>query len=195
MFNRNWKKFIKITKNRKPTGFLIEAIEKLGPLKGLVLDLGCGVGVDAKYLAEKGFIVEAVDLNKDSVECSQKICGDLPVTVIKKNIINYKISAGKYSLIISWNTLSFLKKSNAIKILINIQKGLIKGGIFVFGFFGPEDDWNKKNSKMSFFKIEEIKKILSGLEFIKILEVKEKCPAATGEIKFWHKIQGIARKK
>ncbi len=195
MLNHTWDKFIKATKNRKPVGFLIETVEKLKSPKGLALDLGCGSGVDAKYLAENGFRVEAVDLDKKCINQTEKICKGLPVTVIQKNIIDYEIGANAYQIIISWNTLPFLKKEEAIKVLSSIQEGLIQGGFFVFGLFGPEDDWAKNHPEMSFWGIEELKRLLSRMEFIKILEEKQKKAGATGEIKFWHQIQGIAKKK
>jgi hypothetical protein len=45
---------------------------------------------------------------------------------------------------------------------------------------------------MSFWTVKEFKDLLSEMKFIKILEIKDKKPSATGEIKFWHQIQGIA---
>lgn len=190
-----WDKFIEVTKNRKPVGFLLEVAEKLKSPKGLALDLGCGAGVDAKYLAENGFQVEAVDLDKNCLIQTEKICKGLPVAVIQKNIIDYEIKTNAYQIIISWNTLPFLKKEEAIKVLSGIQEGLIQGGFFVFGLFGPEDGWAKNHPEMSFGTVEELERLLSKMEFIKLLEERQRKPAATGEIKFWHQIQGIAKKK
>jgi len=194
MFTFRWHRFIEATKNRKPVGFLIEAVERLSSAGGLALDLGCGAGVDAKYLAENGFLVEAVDLDKNSIIQTRNICRGLPVKIIQKDIFDYNVKIDNYSLIISWNTLSFLDKEKAKNVLINIQEGLKTDGLFVFGLFGPEDDWAEKHSEMSFWTAEELKEILSRMEFVKILEEKQKKPGATGEIKFWHLIQGIAKK-
>lgn len=190
-----WDKFIQATKSRKPIGFLMEAVEKIKPSRGLALDLGCGAGTDAKYLAENKFQVEAIDYNQDSVNQAKKLCKDLPVNVVQSDITKYKIKPDNYQIIISWNTLPFLKKEDAEKILLDIQKGLVKEGIFVFGLFGVKDDWAKSRFEMSFWIIKELKDLLSEMEFIKILEVKDEKPGATGEIKFWHQIQGIAQRK
>jgi SAM-dependent methyltransferase len=188
----NWEKFIQETKNRSPITFLTEAVEKLVEIKGRALDLGCGAGVDAKFLAENNFQVEAVDLNKDSIEQTKKLCKGLPVLVIQKDIADFQIEPQKYSVIIAWNSLPFVKKSGAIKLFGKIQQGIKKGGFFIFGLFGPEDDWAKNHPKMSFWTVEEIKKLLPDMEFIKIIEKRETGAAVTGEVKFWHKIQGFA---
>lgn len=188
----NWKKFVEISKNRKPVSFLIEAAEK--SQKGFALDLGCGAGVDARYLAESGFKVEAVDSSKDSVMQAKKTCKGLNVKVIEKNIADFEIKKNKYSLIISWNLLPFLDKKQAKKTLVNVKEGLLKNGLFVFSIFGPDDKWAEKHEKMSFFTFKEMEKILSGMKFIKTLEKRETKPEIAGEMKFWHLIQGLAEK-
>jgi len=195
MDNLNWDKFIKATKNRKPIGFLIEAVKRIKSSKRLALDLGCGAGIDAKYLAENGFQVDAVDFNQDSINQTRELCKDLSVAAIQSNIIDYEIKTDNYQLIIAWNTLPFLKKEDAKKVLYNIQKGLTKEGIFVFGFFGIEDDWAKNRFEMSFWTIKELQSLLSEMKFIKILEIKDKKPSAVGKVKFWHQIQGVAQRK
>lgn len=195
MSKYNWGKFIQATKSRKPTVFLIEALKALKNKKGWALDLGCGAGIDAKYMAENGFQVEAIDLVKESIEQTKKICKNLSVFAIQTNITDFKIKPKKYLIIVCRNTLPFLTKKEAEKILGNIQKGLRKRGVFIFGLFGPEDDWAKSHPEMSFWTVEELKKLLPDMEFIKIIEERETGSAASGEVKFWHKIQGIARKK
>ena len=192
----NWNKFIKATKDRQPVGFLVDTVKKITLTKGRVLDLGCGAGVDAKYLVKNGFKVEAIDNNKKSIEQAKILCKGLNIKITQCDIVNYEIQSNFYQLIISWNVISFLKKSDARKVLNDIQSGLRDDGFFVFGFLGMEDEWNNKNhSDMSFWTIEELKDILSDMKFIRILEIKEKKPSATGEMKFWHQIQGIAQYK
>ena len=39
----------------------LRMLEKLGLLKGSVLDYGCGKGADAKYLTEKGYLNDSYD--------------------------------------------------------------------------------------------------------------------------------------
>lgn len=189
-----WKNFVDATQNRKPINFLSNIIKNNVIERGYALDLGCGAGVDAKYLAENGFKVEAVDFSDVSVKQTKKMCEDLGANVRKEDISNFKIEQKKYSIIISWNSLPFLSSKKAKLVLKNIQKGLVSGGLFVFGIFGPEDDWAKNKKKMSFFSLDEFRKVLSDMKFIEVIEKRETALSVEGENKFWHKITGVAQK-
>lgn len=195
MSNINWNKYVQKTKNRQPVNYLMEAVKNLNDLKGNALDLGCGSGIDSKYIAENGFNVEAIDFDKNAIKQTKLICKNLSVKIIQEDIKKFNIKNNFYNLIISWNTLPFLTKKESEKILADIQNGLISGGIFVFSIFGIEDEWAKIYKEMSFWTVEELKKTLSEMKFIKFLEEKQKGPTASGETKFWHKIQAIAQKK
>lgn len=190
----DWKEYIKATKSRKPNWFLIEVVESLNVKNGFALDLGCGSGMDSKYMAENGFNVVAIDSSKNAAKQTKINCKGLQVEVTLKDIADYKIEDGKYNLIICWNALPFLVKNDFIRVLEDIQKGLKKEGYFFLGLFGPEDDWAKSRPEMSFCTVSEIKKILNEVKFIKIIEEKETKPGATGKVKFWHQIKIIAQK-
>ncbi len=194
----NWSKYTQNAKNRLPIGFLVEAVKILKSIDSAgnnALDIGCGAGVDVKYMAENGFNVEAIDSDLSSIEQTKKICAGLPVIATQKDIKDFDIKPNHYQLIIAWNILSFLKEKDEINnLLLNIKNGLVKDGIFVFSIFGPEDDWVKNGFIKSFWTIDEIKKILLGMIFLKISEEKQKGKTAAGENKFWHKIMGISQK-
>jgi cyclopropane fatty-acyl-phospholipid synthase-like methyltransferase len=192
MANNNWKNFVKATKGRQPVRFLMEIIKE-GKASGYALDLGCGAGVDAKYLAENGFKVVAVDNNINAVDQTKQACAGLDVEVIKVDINNFEIDPEKYSLIISWNTLPFLKKEETKKVLENIKRGLTRDGLFIFSIFGEKDGWNNKK-EMSFWNIDEFKKFMDGMKFVELYEKQKQEPGATGQLKFWHLIRGVIKK-
>lgn len=187
--------FIEATTGRNPIPLLVEAMDLLENNKGETLDLGCGAGVDTKYLAESGFDVTAVDKNEEAVEETKKKCESLPVSVVQENLADFAIEPDKYSLIMAWNSLPFLDKENTRRVLMDIQAGLKEGGLFVFEMFGPEDEWAKDHPKMSFWTVEELEELLSKMEFVRLDEIKEEGSLAVGGNKFWHKIQGIARSR
>ena len=111
MKNETWDNFIQKTQNRKPISYVADAV-KLINTKGLkkALDLGCGAGIDAKYLAENDFYVDAVDFSDASIEQTKKICASSKVSVIKSDINEFNIITSSYVLIIAWNSLPFLTK-------------------------------------------------------------------------------------
>ncbi|KKQ46628.1 hypothetical protein A3B05_00630 [Candidatus Giovannonibacteria bacterium RIFCSPLOWO2_01_FULL_43_160] len=193
MKNETWDNFIQKTQNRKPISYVADAV-KLINTKGLkkALDLGCGAGIDAKYLAENDFYVDAVDFSDASIEQTKKICASSKVSVIKSDINEFNIITSSYVLIIAWNSLPFLTKKNTRNVLLKIQDGLSNQGIFVFSIFGIEDEWAKTKPEMSFWSIEEFKNVLYKMKFLKLLEEKGEGTLAVGGSKYWHKIQGIA---
>jgi len=190
----DWREFVEATRGRNPIPLLVKAVALLGDVRGEAVDLGCGAGTDAKYLAENGFQVTAVDISESAVKQTKVNCAGLSVVVIQTDIAKFSIAPDKYNLIMIWNTLPFLKKEDARQVLINIRHGLKSGGLLVFGVFGPEDDWAKDHSGMSFWTEAELKELLPGMEFVELVESKKEGPAAVGGNKFWHKIQGIVKK-
>lgn len=160
------------------------------------LDLGTGSGADAKFLAEKGFKVDAVDSNEKSIRMTAERCAGLEVKTYLADIADFVIEEGAYSLIFCWNTLPFLEKEKAEKVLERMRQGLKAEGYLILGVFGPKDDWAKKTeSKMTFWTAEDLKKKLAGLEILKITETEEDKPGAVGgQPKHWHLVRVVARK-
>jgi len=192
----DWGKFVNSTKNRKPTGLLIEAVsllESCDSKKGKALDLGCGAGVDARFLFQKGYDVVAVDSCKCCVEETSKDKEE-NIKIVHKDIIDFNIDSNVYQIIVAWNSLQFLNDKDFKKVLKNIQNSIIKDGVFVFSFLGTEDSWANKHPEMSFSSKEEIKEALNEMKIIKIVEEKQNKAGATGKVKFWHLIRGIAKK-
>ncbi|MEU5627195.1 class I SAM-dependent methyltransferase [Streptomyces tendae] len=59
----------------------VRAICEDGGFRGHVLDLGCGLGDNALYLASQGHQVSAVDISEVAVECGRKKARDYELTV------------------------------------------------------------------------------------------------------------------
>ncbi len=98
--------------------------------KGKILDIGCGVGIDANYMASKGFKVIGIDLSKEMLKLAKqkfpKIdfrLGDMRKSSFKSNFFNGIFAA--YSLI-------HLPKEDVLDVLKSLHKFLkIKGVIYI----------------------------------------------------------------
>ncbi|MFH1073420.1 MAG: class I SAM-dependent methyltransferase [Nanoarchaeota archaeon] len=55
----------------KPSGYINEFLALL-PKNGKILDVGCGVGVDADYMMSEGFEVVGVDLSKEMLKMAKQ---------------------------------------------------------------------------------------------------------------------------
>lgn len=106
---------------------VLEAMQFLSP--GKALDLGCGKGRNALFLAQQGFDVTAVDQNELALEILQSIVEqeDLEMTVGLYDI-NSAALTQTYDLIISTVVLMFLQADRIPAIIQNMQDQTNPGG-------------------------------------------------------------------
>ena len=106
---------------------VLEAMQFLSP--GKALDLGCGQGRNALFLAQQGFDVTAVDQNELALEILQSIVEqeDLEMTVGLYDI-NSATLTQTYDLIVSTVVLMFLQADRIPAIIQNMQDQTNPGG-------------------------------------------------------------------
>ncbi len=190
----DWKKFVEATKDKKPNGYVADAVRMFKLKEGRALDIGCGSGVDSKYLGQLGFQVVAFDNEPESVRIAREITAGLSVTVSEQRMEDFNFDEAGYDIIVSWRSIPFVKKSIAREILLKIQKHLRPNGVCIVALFGPEDGWAKDRNDMSFFTLDEIKELWPQMELIRVFEERSEGNLVTGGTKFFHLINLIARK-
>lgn len=106
---------------------VLEAMESLSP--GKALDLGCGQGRNALFLAQHGFEVTAVDQKELALEILQSIVEqeDLEMTVGLYDINSANLKQS-YDLIVSTVVLMFLQADRIPAIIRNMQDQTNPGG-------------------------------------------------------------------
>ncbi len=92
--------------------------------KGRALDVACGTGRNAIFLAEKGFKVDAVDISDVALN---KI-NHPNINTIQADLDFYRIDENSYDLIININFLSR-------RLIPYIKEGLKEGGVVIFETF------------------------------------------------------------
>jgi len=117
------------------------------------LDIACGTGRNALFLAEKGFTVDAVDISDVALkELKEK---NPAVNTINSDLDFYSIPPDSYHLILNINYLNR-------RLIPQIKEGLKKEGVVIFetftlteeeGFFKPEnrDYMLRKNELLHLF--------------------------------------------
>lgn len=110
---------------RPPSSSLVKFLHRLP--KGKALDLACGTGRNAIYLAEKGYSVDAVDSSSVAIEKGRKAAKKegLAVNFICADLKTFEIPLDEYNLVICYY---YLDRS----IVQGIVNGLKKGGVLLF---------------------------------------------------------------
>lgn len=93
--------------------------------QGRALDIACGTGRNTHFLADKGFIVDAVDFSDYALE---KIRNDEKIHKIDADLDSYTFKEDAYTLILKVNYLDR-------KMFPSIIKALQKDGIFIYETF------------------------------------------------------------
>jgi len=104
------------------------------------LDIACGTGRNAKFLAGKGFNVDALDISPVALENLKNIENINPKEV---DFDTYILEENSYDLIVCTY---YLNRS----LFPQIEKALKKGGIFIFETFMHHPDNTKVPSNRSF---------------------------------------------
>ncbi|WP_203819513.1 class I SAM-dependent methyltransferase [Paractinoplanes ferrugineus] len=113
----------------KPNVELVAEVSDLPP--GRALDLGCGEGADAVWLAGRGWQVTAVDLSGVALKRAAKHAADAGVTVdFQQHDLEKTFPAGEYDLV-SAQFLHFWADFDREKILRRAAESVAPGGVLL----------------------------------------------------------------
>ena len=110
---------------RKPASSLVELFSQKG--RGRALDIACGDGRNAIFLASQGYEVTAVDSSEVAITRARKLAKESSVNVgfICADLETCEIEESSYDLIICYY---YLQRS----IISAMKKGLKKNGVIIF---------------------------------------------------------------
>jgi len=111
---------------------LVTNFSSLAPGK-IALDIACGMGRHAKYLASQGYKVDALDISATAIDSLQNIVN---VHAKEVDFDTYELETNKYDLIVCTY---FLER----RLFPQIIEALREGGIFIYETFvyHPENDF------------------------------------------------------
>lgn len=93
--------------------------------QGRALDIACGMGRNTHFMADRGFVVDAVDLSDYALS---KIRSDVNINKIDADLDGYLFEEDAYDLIVKINYLDR-------KMFPGIIKALKKEGVFIYETF------------------------------------------------------------
>ena len=145
---------------------LIETIEKyIKPCK--MLDVGCGLGVDALWFAQKGFTVEAIDIAPSAIEKAKKEKVHTNLTFRQSDIMTDD-QLDKYDLVLDVGCFHHLPKTGRIFAVEKAHSILNESGMWLS--YLARDNANPMKPLIGLTR-EEINTMLTG--YFNIIELSE----------------------
>ncbi|MET3698920.1 methyltransferase family protein [Bacillus oleivorans] len=171
----------------KPDENLVEYFDSGQLTIGNVLELGCGPGRNAIYLAEKGCKVDALDLSEEAIQWGNERAKEKAVNVnfILKNIFEMEIGENSYDLVYDSGCFHHIAPHRRISYLQLLHKAIAPGGYFALtcfienGEFGGStiSDWDvyrhfSLHGGLGFTE-DKLRNIFKDFEVIEIRRMKD----------------------
>ncbi|BCN29100.1 class I SAM-dependent methyltransferase [Anaeromicropila herbilytica] len=195
-----WSVYFEHSNTNPPSDTAINALKELKNLKGEMIDLGCGAGVDALYFLENGWNVTAIDREIDFItNIREKMPEKLQKRFqIKKMLFEELKIQNAIDCICANYSLPFCNPSYFGVMWEAIVHSIKSGGIFSGVFFGDRDDWALNFPERTFHSKEHVIDMFNQFHIIDMMEdeYEGKCCNIHGNPipKHWHIIRVIARK-
>lgn len=186
-----WPTYFKRTADNPPNDTLVRA-EKECRNKDTALDFGCGAGRDSRYLLECGYDVTAVDKEPSSRTFLKKLPSQNKLHIEVTDFADFQFD--EYDLINSMFALPFMKPEDFEIVVPRLLKSIKQKGIFSGNFFGPNDEWNKPGSEMTFITRQQLDEYFDSFDYVLCKEKDAMGELASGEPKHWHMFVVVARK-
>ena len=136
----------------EPGDFLDELIRLCPPSPGTkVLDIGCGEGKDAVYMAEKGYKVSAFDLTENGIRKTVSLAKNrgVEINAYVDDINTFEINE-QFDIIYSTGTVQYLFEENKDSFFEKLEKITRRNGIVYINVFVEKPflelppDWDKE---------------------------------------------------
>lgn len=121
----------------EPSQMCLKLVELMPPIKPLkVLDIGCGEGKDAVFLARCGYQVSAFDITDAGIEKTKRLAdkAGVFVEVFKANIQDFRLEQD-VDILYSSGVFHYILPELRTEIIENYRQHTSKGGLNAFNVF------------------------------------------------------------
>jgi SAM-dependent methyltransferase len=162
----------------EPNGLLVAEASDLPP--GQALDLGCGEGGDALWLASRGWLVTAIDISRTALERAAAAAGDAKVSWTHADLRVSPPPAGSFDLV-SALYLS-LPRTADHRAMHSLLAAVAPGGTLLFGGHDLRgvDTEHMDIDPHTFYRPDEVADLLDGTWTVLINEVRPRVSTPSG---------------
>lgn len=149
----------------QPTPFLVEALERIGTVNDhRALDVACGTGRDAVYLATQGCHVEAIDVLPDALQKADQLARRWGVKIqarVQDLEREPRLAAGQYDLVIVFR---YLQRS----LFQPLRAAVTGGGYIVYETFHElnRQTGRRPQSSSHLLRSKELAQAFAGFEIL-----------------------------
>ncbi|WP_107839340.1 class I SAM-dependent methyltransferase [Metasolibacillus meyeri] len=150
-----------------PDENLVQYFERGLLQKGTVLELGCGAGRNALYLAKQGFHVHAVDLSSVALQWAKERAMEAQVHIQfeQANLFELPLKENHYDFIYDAGCLHHIAPHRRLQYVEIVQKALKKGGYFAVNCFAENGAYG--GSTISDWEVYRQRSLQGGLGYTK----------------------------
>ncbi len=168
-----------------PDENLVNYVERGWITPGRVLELGCGPGRNAIFLAQLGFEVDAIDLSTEGLDWARERASEKEVNVnfIQGNIFKLDLPLQEYDLIYDSGCFHHIPPHRRVSYLNLLNNCLKKGGHFAITCFDavgmgldmPDKDVYRERSMQGGlgYTFERMREVFSEFTEIELRKMKE----------------------
>lgn len=156
----------------------------------VAIELGCGRGIEARFLAENGFTVHAYDVDPSVSGALEELAAELPVHPEIVDLAQLR-ELPRADLILACASLPFVPRDSIDGLWEAVRTALRPGGILAVDLFGVRDDWAGTDG--TFLSRQEVEDLLDGFEVLELVEEEHDGRSFSGP-KHWHTFRGLARR-
>lgn len=120
-----------------PNRICYDVMKILPPIKSYrVLDIGCGEGKDAVFLAKCGYMVTAFDISEQGIEKAKRLAehNKVDVTFFKADVFDYRPDT-EYDIIFSSGVLHFVQQAGRKELCDSLKAHTADNGINAMNVF------------------------------------------------------------
>ncbi|MDZ7701983.1 MAG: class I SAM-dependent methyltransferase [Halobacteriales archaeon] len=189
----DWGAFYEATEDGEPRESFLAGLDAVpADLPKEAIDVGFGAGNETRALLRRGWAVTAIDAEPAAAEILRERVGDHP----DLRIVTASFAAATYptaSFVYAGYSLPFGDPGSFDAVWAQITDALRPGGVFCGQLFGDRDEWADR-ADMTVHTRSAVDALLEELAVVELEEVEGRMGTATGEEKYWHYYDVIARK-